>query len=224
MSVYYFFLVPIKDKDIESVHDPSLNSVRLHLALYQSIIKCVQRVDDIEYFHLKGIVEPSVKLNVNKLKMVFNKKANQWSSQDDLISAIMSAFQFGSTSPEKYLSLAQYPLAVLRSDIKKISLKYPKSSSDVTNHCFLHLIQFLITKELHEQIKMLESVVNIKRSIYRSAVPSTAKFFTCCLNNLLIESRTKQISILKHDCHRGECIRGKFDSNLYKVVNGLLGT
>jgi hypothetical protein len=224
MTVYYYFLVPVKDKDIESISDPSLNSIRLNLNLYQSIRKHIPRVDDIEYFLLKGIEEPSVMMNVNKLRFLLTEKGSHWSSQDEIVAAVMSAFQFNSSSHEKYLAIAQYPLAVVRPDVKKLSIKFPESSSDVINHSFLHLIQFLAVKQFRDQIQSLESVVDISSSKYRSAVPTSAKFSTCCLNNLLVESRTKQISILKHECHRKECVRGKFDSNLYQAVNQILGT
>lgn len=221
MRVYYFFLIPVKDPNIRNYTDPSLNSIRVNMSMLQTMRKKISNFDELQYVSLKGIDASRVSLDSIQLKSTLSER--KWSSQKEILCAIINSFQFDSTSYEKCLSLSQYPLVVLKPDIKKLHVRYPASSEEVVSHFFLHLLQYLNVKQRHEERNTLETLVELSDSRYQTASPKCAKFFACCLNNLLINIRTRQITILRHECHRNKCVRGRFDNNLYQVVNQFLG-
>lgn len=223
MKTYYFFVVPITDSHITYVNEPSLNCVRANPTLFQNITSHVDDVDETKFFLLKGIDEPTVTLDMSELESFLSSKDKRKKLDIDTLSVVLNCFQFATETYKKYIAVAQYPLLVIRSNATSSNVYYPKSSADVFNHCFIHLYQYLKVKMLRHEQDQIDKVIRLSDSNYQPGILSSARFALCCVNNLLIENPSRRIYVLKHDCHRMECTRGKFDSNLYQVVNQLVG-
>lgn len=223
MKAYYFFLVPVTDSDIAHVNDPSLNCIRVNPTLFKTITSRVGDVDATKFFLLKSVDEATVSVDLSELESFMSVKDNRKRLDIDTLSAVLSCFQFETDTYNKYVAVAQYPLLVIRPNASCSSIYYPKTSTDVLNHCFIHLYQYLKVKKLNDEQDKIDKVIHLSDNNYHPSVLPSARFALCCVNNLLIETQSRRIYILKHDCHRLECVRGKFDSNLYQVVNDLVG-
>ena len=55
MHVYYYFLIPVKDRYIEQVDVKSLKYIRLNQKLFAAISKTVQDVDKTHFLLLKSV-------------------------------------------------------------------------------------------------------------------------------------------------------------------------
>lgn len=218
MAVYYFYFVPIKDKHIEVIDDPSLNGIRMNLHLFQSIRKHI--TEDDQYVLLKSIDD--LHITFDKTKFVSNLENFATSSPEDVMTTLLKCFELNGSTYEKYLGIAQYPLLVIKPRRKKAVLHSPKTTLDVLNHCFLHIYQFLHVKQLTEECEKANSVLQINNLRYKPAINSAARFVTCCAHNIVIEVSTKRFYILKHDCLKSKYSWGKFDNNIYQVVRQML--
>lgn len=222
MKSYYFFFVPVKDKNICKLNDPSLNSLRVNSSIFKTLFSYVENNDDIHYMLLKSIDEMSLSIRDCDLEQ---SVLSGDKSELELIDSVLKSFDNnGEDKTRKYLSMAQYPLLVIEThgQQKKLSLHYPKTSLDVYNHCFLHYYQFMKVKQLNEPLKRIESLISVTDSNYSPGISPSAKFATCCLNNVLIEVSSKKILLNEHQCYRSKSEKKTFDSNLYKSIGQLL--
>ena len=89
MAVYYFYFVPIKDKHIEVIDDPSLNGIRMNLHLFQSIRKHI--TEDDQYVLLKSIDD--LHITFDKTKFVSNLENFATSSPEDVMTTLLKCFE-----------------------------------------------------------------------------------------------------------------------------------
>ena len=221
MKAYYFFFVPVKDKHICKLNDPSLNSLRVNSSIFKTLYSYVENNDDIQYMLLKSIDEVSLSLKDSNLdQSVWNCDK----SELELFDAVLKSFDNGDGITRKYLAIAQYPLLVIEThgQQKRLSLHYPKTPLDVYNHSFLHYYQFMKVKQLNQPLKSIESLISVTDSNYSPGISPCAKFTTCCLNNILIEVSSKKILLNEHKCYRTKSEKKAFDSNLYNSIGQLL--
>ena len=216
------FVIPIKDMNVARVLDPSLNGFRMNDKLFRSLMSQLDDAHDCRYFLLKGIEENSVELNFPALENLLTQKAQSTSSSETFLDALLGAFNFEGTSCEKYLSIAQFPLGVFKTEEQKLLVQRPRNIWDIFNHCFLHFYQFLVLKGHKIERSKIDALIKLSDRRYQPGIHCSAKSVSCCLNNLLIEVPSRKIFLYQHDCHRSQQAKERFDSNLYRVVSNLL--
>lgn len=217
MKVYYFFLVPIKDKNIELVNDSSLKGIRIEQGILNTMKKHFTEKENIEYFLLKSVDEATLSIDFETLEQVMSFKGCSNSSRQDIMNTVLSCFE--PKCYQKYVAIAQYPLLMIKMHNKQVNIYPAKDSMAVLNHCVLHFYQFLRVKRYQDQVDRLDSIVQLSDKNYSPGLNSGIKFATCCVHNLLIESSTRMFFILKHDCQR--LGRDKFDNRLCQSVTQL---
>lgn len=225
MKAYYYFLVIVKDKEICTVEDPSLNCVRLSEHFMRHIMSAVNVSEDEDrYVLLKSVDEQTVKVNKDFLSTAMSRRHDEQMSPDTVLSVLLKSFEFASTvASENYIAMAaQFPLVVLHPSKKQLRVIKPKSVFQVFSHVFIHLYQFLRVKRLFVEQNAVDECIIIGDKNYEVGVIPCARFVLCCVNNILIDMRSGKILLLKHNCHRPESSRTKFDNNLHQVVNQLM--
>jgi hypothetical protein len=218
MGVYYFYFIPIKDRDVEIISDPSLNGIRMNLQLFRSVTRCI--AEEVQYILLKSIDDLSMTFDKSKFDSNLENLTNN--SQENVLSTLLNCFDVCGFSYERYLGISQYPLMVVKPRKSKAVLHTPKTTLDILNHCFLHMYQFLHVKQSSEECKQLNAVLQVGNARYKPAIHSAAKFVTCCVHNIVVEISTRRFYILKHECFKSKCIQGKFDHNIYEVIRQML--
>ena len=223
MHVYYFFMIPIKDEKVQIIDDLSLRYVNVNKRYSCLIDGCD---DSVKYLLLKGIEESSCHVDNLGVETILKKRQEREWSDENMLFSLLQTFTFPSVSFDKYLSIAQYPLLVLHTKDKRYTVFYPKTATDVFNHCFLHYLQFLKVKQLLEEERKLQSLIKLlipSNSKYIPAIQKCSKYVTCCLNNIVVEVNSGKIYLLKHECHRTICPDGKVDNSLLNSVKEILG-
>ena len=217
MKVYYFFLVPIMDTNIEMVTDSSLNGIRIEQGLLNTMKFHFDQREDIKYFLLKSVDKELISIDFDTLESVMSTKGNLNSSRPDIMNTVLSCFE--TECYQKYIAIAQYPLLVVRMHKRQLNIYPPKDSMALLNHCALHFYQFLNVKQYQDQVDRLNSIIQLSDKNYIPGLQSGIKFATCCVHNLLIEMSSRRFFILKHNCQR--IGRDKFDNRLCQSVTQL---
>lgn len=217
---YYYFIVPIKDNDIEVIDDSSISHIRLNKK-FDSLHEHMDK--NSVYILLKGIDEASCSVNDQLLDMFIKNRNKADTSVQDLFAAILQSFEFSCNSYKKYIAISQYPLLVLRTKDKHIHIIKPQSPTDIFNHCFLHFYQFLKIKKLQKEEDKINTLIKLSNSNYSPGIHPSARYVTCCMNNILIHMSSRKIFILKHNCNRSKIHSNvQFDSNLFNTISSLL--
>ena len=216
------FVIPIKDMNITRVLDPSLNGFRMNDKLFGSLMSQLEDTHDCRYLLLKGIEENSVELSFPALENLLAQKAQSTNSCETFLDALLGAFNFEGISCEKYLSIAQFPLGVFKTEEQKLLVQRPRNVWDILSHCFLHFYQFLVVKGYKIERNKIDALIKLSDKRYQPGIHYSAKLVSCCLNNLLIEVPSRKIFLYQHDCQRNKQTKEKFDNNLYRVVSNLL--
>ena len=219
MHVYYYFFVQIKDKNVEVIEDSSI----CHMRLNKQFHSLYDRLDENScYILLKGIDDPSCFVNDHFIEMFLKKREKSKLTELDLFSTVLQSFDFCFNSYDKYLSIAQYPLLVIRTKDKRTHIVKPRTPKDVFSHCFIHFYQFLKVKQLHDEEEKIKSLIRLSNNKYAPGIHPSSRFVTCCLNNILIRVADSKIFLLKHECHRRKNPQNNFDHNLFNAVSELL--
>lgn len=214
MKSYYFFLIPIKDKNVEIINDSSLSGIRIEKSMFNTIKCHFDKSDEIEYFLLKGVDEASITIDFETLESVILSKSDLMTNRQDKLNLMLRSFD--KTSYNKYMAIAQYPLLMINMHKRQVNIYPAKNSMDILNHLALHFYQFLNVKQCQVQIDRLDSIIQLSDKNYTPGIYQGMKFASCCVHNLLIHSTTRMFSILKHDCQRIE--HDRFDNRLCQSV------
>ena len=217
MKSYYFFLIPVKDKNIEVISAPSLGGIRIEQSMFNTINNHFENNEDIQYFLLKSVDEASLSIDSDIVESVISSKSDTILSRQSLLNLILSSFE--TSCYNKYMAIAQYPLLMISTQKRQVNIYPAQSPIAVLNHLALHFYQFLNIKQCHDQIRKLDSIIQLSDKNYSPAIQTGIKFTSCCVHNLLIQNSTRMIFILKHNCQRME--NDKFDNRLCQSVTHL---
>lgn len=221
MHLYYYFLVPIKDKYIDIISDPSLTSIRMNKSYFNSLLEYTSNPDECSYFAFTGIDNVCKSFDTNKLQT--HTSIEKIHDKNDYMYTILKSLTFESTSVDKYLAIAtEYPLVVVKPEKKKLYIYQAKSCSDVFNNCILHFYQFLKLTKPTNEFKTLSSLLKCMENKYVLGVETSARFALCCINNIVVENPSRKIFVLKHKCKRPLQVTAKFDCCLNEAVTRLL--
>ena len=210
-------MIPVKDKCIEKSEDSSLS----HIRLSKKFKKVCDRLDDGNSFFilLKGVDDSMCTVNDHVLGTCLKKCGKDAVDEQDLFETVLQSFEFTSSTYHRYLSMAQYPLLIINTKRKRFYVIKPENSLQIFNHCFLHFYQFMKIKKLWKEEQKLKTLIKLSCSDNVLDLHTSTQFVTCCLNNILIELSTGKLFLFKHNCHRSEVHKRKFDNTLFRIAS-----